>query len=123
MLYDTFAWIELFKDTQVGRRVAQLMKQDQPATAMPSLSELASWALKNGLDAGKVVDKAAYASNIVEFDMEAAQLAGELHFKYKKIESGWGMVDSMIYATALSYGLQLVTGDPHFKGKPGVVFL
>jgi toxin FitB len=31
------------------------------------------------------------------------------------------MADAIIYASAISQGADLVTGDPHFKGLPGVV--
>ncbi|MFH1199459.1 MAG: PIN domain-containing protein [Candidatus Micrarchaeota archaeon] len=123
MLFDTFAWIEFFNGTTLGRKVTDLLKHESPATAMPTLSELASWALKNGYDPGEILSKVAQASNILGFNAAVAQLAGELHYKYKKADSSFGMVDSMIYATALSYGLKLVTGDPHFKDKPEVVFL
>ncbi len=33
------------------------------------------------------------------------------------------MVDSMIYATAITHGLTLVTGDKHFVGQPQVKML
>jgi len=123
MLFGTHPWIELLNDGPKGKLVAGLMEQEQPAIATPSLSELTSWAFRNELDAKSILEKVKEASLVLPLTEEVAQLAGELHFLYKKETPGWGMVDSMIYATALTHGLKLVSGDKHFKGKQNVVFL
>ncbi len=31
--------------------------------------------------------------------------------------------DALIYATAVNHDCKLLTGDPHFKGKPGVIYV
>ncbi|HLD76485.1 MAG TPA: PIN domain-containing protein, partial [Candidatus Norongarragalinales archaeon] len=33
------------------------------------------------------------------------------------------VTDALIYATAVNHDCKLLTGDPHFKGKLGVMYL
>ncbi len=37
-----------------------------------------------------------------------------------RLDRRLAMAETIIYATALDVGAQLVTGDAHFKGLPGV---
>ena len=39
------------------------------------------------------------------------------------LTTGLGTVDSIIYATALRYGAELITSDHHFQGLPGVTLI
>jgi predicted nucleic acid-binding protein len=41
----------------------------------------------------------------------------------KKRIRGWPIADSVIYATAKPRSARVVTGDPHFEGLDGVLFL
>ena len=38
-------------------------------------------------------------------------------------ERDWGLVDALIYATAIREGAKVLTGDHHFKGLKDVIFL
>ncbi|MEK6954656.1 MAG: PIN domain-containing protein [Candidatus Micrarchaeota archaeon] len=120
MLFDTYSWVELFNDTEAGRRVANLINAETAATAMATISELTSWAIRNNRDPSLIIENVKRLSAILEFREDIAKLAGELHIQYKKEMKDFGMVDSMIYATALANGLKLVTGDRHFVGKKDV---
>lgn len=123
MLLDTHAWVELFTDSEKGRKIANLIKDMQPATAAPTLAEIVVWARKNSLDADFFLDKIRRASLVLNLTDEISENAGKICFEYKKRAGEWGMVDSFIYATALEYEMNLVTGDPHFRGKPQVIFV
>lgn len=123
MLFDTHAWIELFLDSDRGKRVSSLMNEEPPATSVVSLAELQSWALRNGLQPRKYLETVLERSFVLPLTNEISPLAGELHHLYRKQIADWGMVDSLIYATSLARGMRLVSGDRHFKGKPGVEFL
>jgi predicted nucleic acid-binding protein len=39
------------------------------------------------------------------------------------LHRGLPMADAIVYATGLECGCMIVTGDRHFKGLPGVVFI
>ncbi len=123
MLFDTNAWIEFFDGTPKGAKVRELLKQERPAVATATLAEVTSWCLRRGFEPQRFVRLIEKNSSVLALTPYAASQAGEIHFRNKKIDNTFGMVDAMIYATALNYGLKLVTGDKHFEGKPGVVFV
>lgn len=123
MLWDTFAWVEFFNDSDIGLEVAKTLEIEPPQTAMATVSELYSWALKNGKDPQAILKIVRDGSQLMEFTNGIAELAGQIHQENKKRTKRFGMVDSMIYATALANSLKIVTGDPHFEGKRDVVFI
>jgi hypothetical protein len=41
----------------------------------------------------------------------------------KKKIKGWGLADSIVYATGLIKGAEIVTGDTHFKNLKNVIFI
>ena len=101
MLFDTYAWVELFNNTQKANLVLDLLKREEPATAIPTISEVASWALKNKLEPKPLITYLERESTILAITPEIALLAGEIHFQIKRFTPTFGMVDAMIYATAL----------------------
>ena len=123
MLWDTFAWVEFFNDSNIGLEVAKTLELGPPQTAMATVSELYSWALKNGKDPQAILKVVRDGSQLMEFTNGIAELAGQIHNENKKQTKGFGMVDAMIYATALANSLKILTGDPHFEGKRDVVFV
>ena len=52
-----------------------------------------------------------------------ALLAGELNHQRKRIEWNWGMMDSMIAATAQTFDLKVLTKDSQFKDLQNVELL
>ncbi len=123
MLLDTYAWIEAFKGSDEGRRVLSICRKEEVATAMITLSEIVDWALRNSFDPEKFLGIVRSKSAILPFSEEIAVLAGKINYAAKKQTAGWGMVDSSVYATALTYGHQVITGDKHFSGKTHVIML
>lgn len=123
LLFDTFAVIEFLEDTGKGRKVFSLMKEEPPSISVVSISELASWLRKKGLDSKKIILRLKDSLTVLPLSESAAELGGELHYEIKKNTPGWEMVDSIIYATALENGLKLVTGDKHFQNRPETIFL
>lgn len=123
MLLDTHAWISVFQDNEQGKKALELAEGKILKTSLATISELASWALKNDLNPHHVIDGVKARSQLLPFTEEVARVAGALHAKYKAETPRWGMVDSMIYATALVSGLEILTGAPHFEGKPNVRYL
>ena len=54
------------------------------------------------------------ATHVLPLNLSIARLAGGLNYKRKKVVKNWGMIDSMILATALTYSLKILTKDSHF---------
>jgi len=58
-------------------------------------------------------------SLLVPVDLAIARAAGRVRREMKE----GGIADAIIYATALRHRAKVVTGDPHFRGMPEVVFV
>ncbi|MEM5773242.1 MAG: PIN domain-containing protein [Candidatus Aenigmatarchaeota archaeon] len=125
MLFDTFAWVEFFKGSEFGKKVAKIMLKEKCFTSVISLGELVEWCLKNNLEDKieeylKGIEK---ASIILEVKKEIVLLAGKINNERKKKIKDWGMVDSIILATAIFAGVKILTRDIHFKDLENVEFL
>jgi predicted nucleic acid-binding protein len=68
----------------------------------------------------EIIEKASVILNITK---EIAILAGEINQERKRRVKGWGMIDSMILATATFYKLKILTGNSHFKDLENVEIL
>ena len=58
-------------------------------------------------------------SRIVPVDLPVARTAGRVRREMKEV----GIADAIIYATALKNNAKVVTGEPHFRKLPEVIFL
>jgi len=58
-------------------------------------------------------------SRIVPIDISIARLAGGVR---NRIKDG-GIADALIMATAIKNHAKVLTGNPHFKIFPGVIFI
>ena len=54
-------------------------------------------------------------STIAGLDDEIAEMAGTISAERRVKVKGWGLVDSVVLATARIRGVKVVTGDEHFK--------
>lgn len=125
MLLDTYAWIEFFQGTEKGRKVKAVIAKQSCYTSIISLAEIAEWCLKNKLDVKYFIKVVERLSTILSLDEEMTIAAGKINFYHKKCKKikGWGMIDSLIYATARFYNLAVLTGDKHFRSLPNVEIL
>ena len=123
MLLDTYAWIEIFLDTEKGKKATQLTKNKRIYTSVVTLSEIISWCLRNNQNAQKFLSLIKENSIIIYINDDVAEIAGTLNFEIKKKEKTFGMIDSLIYATAQIYSLKLLTGDKHFRNLDDVIML
>ncbi|HVC58306.1 MAG TPA: PIN domain-containing protein [Candidatus Acidoferrales bacterium] len=123
VLLDTSAWIEYFIGSKHGKRVSETLHSGDSNTCIVSIAEVEQWALKNGQDPSLLVEAVDGLSNVVQLDKDIARMAGEINFKRKKAIKKWGMVDSLILATAIKYGLKVLTKDSDFRGLSNTILL
>jgi len=123
MLIDTYAWIEFFRGTESGMEAREVLRAERSFTSVVSIAEIAEWCLKNNLRLQEYVRAVTKGSVILRLDEQTASIAGTINHERKKTIRGWGMVDSLILATAVSYDLKILTGDSHFKDLPNVRML
>lgn len=122
VLVDSWTWIEYFKGSAAGRR-ARMAIEDLGSEALVSainVAEVYRWFLqeegsRGAEDARFLMTRRSEVVDVTEaLAVEAAKL---------RKERGWGLGDSIVYATARDRNATLLTGDPDFRGAEGVTFI
>ena len=122
-LLDTWAWIEYFKGTQKGKEVKQIIEQEDVCTSMISLAEIAKWVTQNSLDLAQAVQQVKQNTVLLELDESLLIESGKFYNILRAKRSKIGMIDVIIYITAIRYALSLITGDKDLIGLPNVEVL
>ncbi len=125
MILDTSAWVELFEDTEKSEQVTEALRKGNCFTSIVTVAETADWCAKKGLQSklNDYVDMIKTGSQLLGLDESISRMAGELNQKRKKEGKKWGMIDSMIVATAQIYGLKVLTKDNAFRDLPDAKML
>lgn len=129
---DTYAWIEIVRDSPKGRAASESMKSaEQCYTPSVVLVEFASWCLRDGLSDELIVAEIlamGEASEVVPIDssiaLGAAHATSELRENARARRTSLpGLGDGIVLATARRKGAAVLTGDPHFQGLPETVWI
>ena len=129
LVFDTYAWVEYIAGGKYADKISELLASPSfspkvtPATV---LAELTERLLRNGDSHSKIERDIRFITSktmVVQCDEKIAYRAGEINFTQKKKINGWGMLDSLNYAVASVMQCQFVTGDPHFKDFPDVIWI
>ena len=125
MLLDTSAWIELFHDTDKRPIVQDILKNEENFTSEITFAEIVNWCFKNKVESKiqAYVEGIKKGSKILMLNESIIIYAGKLNYERKKLIKNWGMIDSLILATALLYDLKILTKDSHFKDLENVEVL
>jgi len=127
VVLDAHAWCEYALDGPYADLVSEnLSSIRQPLTPASVVGELKESMLRHNVTASKISSILLYIRNkslIVNIDAEIAEKAGDINFENKKKIQGWGMLDSIVYSVALLRKGRVVTGDPHFKNLPYVIYI
>lgn len=118
MLLDTSAWVEFFIGSKKGRRVKEVLNNNDCYSSIVTLAELSNWSLKEVQETRKLINTVKELSNIIDLDEDISILAGKLNFERKRVNKKWGMLDSFILATGAIYGLNVLTADKDFEDVP-----
>ncbi len=125
---DTYAWAEFFDGTDKGRRVRQIIEQEQGkiGTSVIALAELSDKCAREGYDVENFVRFIEAKSAILQLTREIALRSGTLKAALRKISKNMSLADSIHFQTAKEFGAVFVTGDPDFepiKQNKNVLFL
>ncbi|MEK6954620.1 MAG: PIN domain-containing protein [Candidatus Micrarchaeota archaeon] len=123
MFVDTWAWVEIFQDTVIGRKTADLIEGKTLVISALTIAEIAAWCSKTNREVAIYLNSLRENCMIISVTDEDAQLAGVSLNNLRQKVPGIGMIDVIIYNQAISLGLPLLTGDPHFRKLEGVTFL
>ncbi len=119
ILVDTYAWMEILKNSVWGNHALAVIEQSSPVY----ISVLTLYELQYRLEEEYGHDVASTRirtirshTETIPVDEQIASLAGLIKFEQKRKKSKMGAVDCMILATARLHNLKVLTGDRHFSG-------
>jgi predicted nucleic acid-binding protein len=123
-LLDTWAWVEYFDGTPAGARVQRILESATVATSILSVAELSDlYTRRKSPTLDEKVEFVRGSGQLLDLDLRAVSKAGLTKWTQRARKHPMGLGNAVIYETARANGLTVVTGDPGFKGLPGVEFL
>jgi predicted nucleic acid-binding protein len=124
ILLDTSAWIEYLASTELGKEVNDLLYQNVGIYTCPlTIAEISVWCHKNNEAPDRYLAKIRELSSMLEITEDILIASGRAYTEERKKGGKIGLVDSIIYTTALFHGLAQWTKDNDFKGLPGAELL
>ena len=116
---DTSAWIEWLTGSGTGDAVgAEVPVRENFYVPTIVQLELAKWMQREAPERADDVIAVTRECGVVPLSTEIALRAAELERDHKLPTT-----DSIIYATAIAYGADLLTCDAHFEGLPNVIYV
>lgn len=117
--FDSWAWVEYFRGSAAGREVKEILEGEEVLfTPSVCLAELKAKYLSEKHDPTERLQLIKSRTSIISVDASVAEAAADL-----KIQHKLHMVDAIVLACARARESELLTGDKHFRGLPGVVML
>lgn len=120
---DSWAWIEYFDGTKVGKRVDEITLNAEAFTSAVTVAEVLSKSERQGKDTARIFDFIASLSKIINIDADLARAVGSLHARIKKDVPNFSLADAFALQLAKSVGAKVLTGDPDFEGMKDAEFL
>lgn len=118
ILVDTYAWVEILKNTEWGQRALTLVERNAPVF----ISVLTVYELQNVLEEKYDHDRALSHiatilshAEVIPVDKRIAFIGGSIKSEQKKKKKKMGAVDCLILATAQIHNLKVLSGDLHFR--------
>jgi predicted nucleic acid-binding protein len=123
---DSYAWIEYFMGTKAGEKAKPIIEgAEEKITPTICLAEVYAKTLR--VKDQELAEKQRVfikeKSALAPLDEMIAVESAKVQTKTKKEIEGWGLADSIVYATGLIRKAEVVTGDEHFKKLKNVVFI
>ena len=124
-VFDSYAWVEYFRGTPAGEVVADELDVGIGGTPLVVVAELRDKYVREDIPQwSKDFAFLKEATTLVPEDETIALRAGETKNRMRaERRRDFGLIDGIIWETARAHEAALVTGDPHFRGLPSVVFL
>ena len=123
---DSYAWLAYFMGTESGEKAKAIIEcSEEKVTPTICLAEVYAKTLK--VEGKELAEKQRIfikeKSALAPLDEPIAVEAGKIQYRLKNEIDGWGLADSIVYATGIIKKSDVVTGDEHFKKLKGVLFI
>lgn len=121
-LLDTWAWIEYFEGSQIGKKIDEILKSEQKVyTSIVSLAELSDNYHRKEIITGysweEVQTFIEKNSEIMEVKPSIATKAGKIKSEEREKMTDFGLMDAIILETGRKNNLRLISGDKHLRNK------
>lgn len=121
VLIDSWAWIEYFQGSETGRRVRDFLEDDEGLIVSSiNISEVYRWILRFYDEKAAEAKREAIKERFIVVDVDETIAVEAAKIKHK---FGWGLGDSIVYATARQLKAEVLTGYSDFKEREGVILL
>ncbi len=123
---DSYVWLQYFMGTKAGEKAKPIIEsQEEKITPTICLAETYAKTLK--VENQEIAEKQRIfikeKSTIAQLDEPTAIESAKIQVKMKNEIEGWGLADSIVYATGLLKKAEVVTGDEHFKKLRNIIFI
>ena len=117
-LVDSSGWIEYFTNGKLADRFASYLEDIANVTTPTVVIFEVYRVIRRERSEEEAMEAVAQMqkSRVVDFDQFLALSAAELSIEHKL-----AMTDAIVYATAVTEGIELVTADSDFEGLPGAL--
>ena len=117
--FDSWAWVEYFRGSPEGETVKAIMESGEVLfTPSVCLAEIKAKYLAEKRDPKERLLLIKSRTSIIDVDAAVAEAAADL-----KAQHRLHTVDALVLACSRSRSADLVTGDKHFRGLPGIMML
>lgn len=120
VLLDSWAWIEVFKGTDAGRKVITEVKK--AGTAFTTAVNLYEVCYRIREDEGE--ERMMQAQSFIEHRATILDIDKKIAFAavHVRLKERLQAIDSFTLAAARLNAAKVVSGDPHFKGIKDVIY-
>ena len=124
-LVDAYAWIEYFRGSKQGQKVSQLFldMQNSFVTVESNVAEVRLWALRGNQDFDKLFQAIRANSTLSPLTIQDWLEAAIVRNGMRKTREHFGLIDAILIVKQKELRCKIISGDKHFKGLPGVVFI
>lgn len=121
---DSWGWIEYFDAGPAGRSLKPVIESGEEATSVVTLAEISDRMHRDARQGtGELLAFVRSKTTLLDITPDIAAAAGKTKWAQRKRHVPMGLADAIIYETARAHGLTVLTGDPGFRGLPGVEFV
>lgn len=123
-LIDAYSWIEYLEGSLIGEKLHKLLQEDNEIYVLPiTIAEVVSKVKRKKGNFETAYEAVISNSKIFETTPRIAKEAALIHAEMRQKNSSFGIVDSLLIASAKFLGAKIVTGDRHFKGFPEAILI
>ena len=114
-MIDSFAWFEYFLGSTAGEKARPFIESSRGMTPTIVIAEVSEKYGRENLAFVEDLDFMIFRTHVVPLDTEIARKTGALNHERKRKIRPWGLVDSIVLASAREHKARIVSRDEHFR--------